>query len=140
MTTPSQNYPSPIKSPSSALVRISISLQASILVVAIGGMACVGDDSAVRDAPDQAVYVRVNQVGYLDNDTKVAIAFSHQPVEGQFAVVDHVTGNTVFQQEITPSTSKGWGTFAYYYILDFSDGEDTGTLLPACRNDGRQVA
>ena len=77
------------------MVRIGMSFQAWILVVAVGSLACAGDDSVVSDATDQAVYVRVNQVGYLDNDTKIAIAFSHEHVEGQFAVVDHATGNTV---------------------------------------------
>ena len=92
----------------------------SILLVSFGGQVYADDPL------DEAVYVRVNQVGYLDNDTKVAIAFSHQPVNGEFAAVDQATGSTVYTGELTPSSSQGWGTFPHFYKLDFSTVETPG--------------
>ena len=34
-----------------------------------------------------AVYLRVNLLGYLENDSKVAIVFSHRAIDGEFEVV-----------------------------------------------------
>jgi hypothetical protein len=62
----------------------------------------------------------VNQVGYLEDDAKVAIAFSHERAQGEFSVVDHATRRKVFTGDIAPSPSEGWGRFPYYYELDFS--------------------
>jgi len=94
----------------------------------------------VVSADSNAVYVRVNLVGYRAEDAKVAIAFAHRPVQGDFTVVDAATRQVVLQAPITASTAAGWGTFAHYYELDFSDVrapggyavrvEQTGTTSP----------
>lgn len=80
----------------------------------------------LKSAPDsdlaERVHVRVNLIGYLEQDPKVAIAFSKAPVGGSFSVIDSENGeNVVFRGEVTESPAPGWGTFPYYYVLDFSD-------------------
>lgn len=67
-----------------------------------------------------AVHLRVNQIGYLPADSKVAIAFSHMPAVGKFSLIDADSQESVFESELKPSSAPGWGTFTHYYELDFS--------------------
>lgn len=76
-----------------------------------------------------AVHVRANLVGYRPDDAKVAIAFSHEPVEGSFSVRDAETDAVVHEGTVEPSEADGWGTFAHYYRLDFSDVTETGRYV-----------
>jgi hypothetical protein len=75
------------------------------------------------------VHIRINQVGYHPNDPKVAIAFSHQPVEGSFALIDAEMNNQVYEGNIEPSKAEGWGRFNYYYELDFSSVSRSGQFF-----------
>jgi len=72
--------------------------------------------------PDRAsdVYVRVNLIGYLPDDAKIAVAFSERPVEGSFRVVEATSGEVAFEAAITRSPAPGWGRFEHYYEMDFS--------------------
>ena len=67
-----------------------------------------------------AVHVRVNLIGYLPADSKVAIAFSHPPVTGEFSLVDADSREPVLESSLEPSDAPGWGAFSNYYQLDFS--------------------
>lgn len=69
---------------------------------------------------EDAVHVRANQVGYRAADSKVAIAFSHDPVVGRFSLLEVRSEKVVFSQIIAPSPASGWGSFGHYYRLDFS--------------------
>jgi endoglucanase len=71
---------------------------------------------------------RFNQVGYLPSDEKRAIAMSHTPLEGRFAMLDEA-GAVVFQGSSANADADGWGPFAHYYVLDFSDLRQPGTYL-----------
>jgi len=73
-----------------------------------------------------AVHIRINQVGYLPEDSKIAILFSHKQVNGSFLLVNSETGQIAFKTEPEPSEAEGWGTFAHYYELDFSPVTETG--------------
>ncbi|NNE45517.1 MAG: glycoside hydrolase family 9 [Rhodothermales bacterium] len=77
----------------------------------------------------EPVYIRVNNVGYLEEDTKVAIAFSHSPVDGQFELVDARSGDVVMSGPIAVSPADGWGAFEHYYELDFSSVATTGRYV-----------
>jgi hypothetical protein len=68
-----------------------------------------------------AVHLRVNLLGYLEEDSKVAVAFSRRAVEAGFDLVDAETQKGVFSGTLQPSKARGWGTFAHYYEADFSD-------------------
>lgn len=83
-----------------------------------------------------AVHVRINQVGYWEADTKVAIAFSHVEVEGDFVVVDARSDQAVYSAPLVASQAEGWGTFAHYYELDFSAVEAPGDYYLSIESTG----
>src|SRR5262249_11334345 len=57
-------------------------------------------------------WIRVNQVGYLANDPKIALLSSDRPLEGKFTVGE-------FSASIG-ADQGAWGPFAHNYRLDFS--------------------
>jgi peptidoglycan/xylan/chitin deacetylase (PgdA/CDA1 family) len=63
------------------------------------------------NAADQS-WIRVNQVGYLPDDPKIALLSSDVPLTGRFALGD-------FAAEIGPDQGD-WGPFAHNYRLDFT--------------------
>ncbi len=71
-------------------------------------------------AQSTPVYIRVNQVGYLPGDTKIAIAFSDKPVKGKFEVVDKIAGRALLTGKLVVSKTPGYDSFKYYYEIDFS--------------------
>jgi endoglucanase len=76
-----------------------------------------------------AVHLRINLLGYLEEDSKVAVAFSHRAVEAQFDLVDAATGDVVLSGTLRPSAAPGWGTFAHYYEADFSVLDSPGRFF-----------
>ncbi len=71
-------------------------------------------------APSE-IFLRYNLVGYLPEDDKIALAFSHQKVSGTFSLIDAQTQASVFEGELKRSKAPTWKKFKYYYQLDFSD-------------------
>ncbi|MCC7333978.1 MAG: glycoside hydrolase family 9 protein [Pirellulaceae bacterium] len=69
---------------------------------------------------DGAVHLRANQVGYHPEESKVAIAFSHEPIEGKFSLLEVPSDKVVFSGDVAPSPAPGWGTFEHHYRLDFT--------------------
>ena len=74
----------------------------------------------LQRAPSE-VFLRHNLVGYLPEDNKIALAFSHQKVSGTFSLIDAQTLAIVFEGELKRSKAPTWKKFKYYYQLDFSD-------------------
>lgn len=61
---------------------------------------------------DTGPWIRVNQVGYLSDDVKIALLSSGRPLEGTFTIGD-----------LSPpigADQGAWGPFAHNYRLDFS--------------------
>lgn len=108
---------------SRALRAVLLTLIAAPVLLGCGS---AGEAVAERDAAADTAYVRVNQVGYLPGDAKVAIAFAEAPVGGTFAVVDASTDEVVFEGALRRSEADGWGTFSHFYELDFSDVREPG--------------
>ncbi len=75
---------------------------------------------------DGKVHLRINQVGYHPDDTKIAIAFSDNPVQGNFSLREASSDKIVFSDTIAPSPAPGWGTLRHYYRLDFSEFSASG--------------
>jgi hypothetical protein len=71
-------------------------------------------------------YIRINQSGYQPQESKIAIAFSEIRLSGGFMIIDEHTGKPVLSNTIQPATEPAWGSFPYYYLLDFSYLADTG--------------
>lgn len=78
-----------------------ITFAAAILVVALCGQPARGE-----------AWLRVNQVGYLPGDPKIAVLSSDEPITGQFVVGD-------FSANVGEDQGA-WGPFAHNYRLDFS--------------------
>jgi hypothetical protein len=69
------------------------------------------------------IHIRINQYGYHKQESKQAIIFSNAPVKGQFEII----GGGI-SKKLKPAKTKvsGWGTFKYYYQLDFSEITEEG--------------
>ena len=52
-----------------------------------------------HELPSNKVHLRINQVGYLMGESKIAIAFSLKEVTGFFNLVDVITGKKVFKEK-----------------------------------------
>src|SRR5690349_10372190 len=89
---------------------------------------CALSLSAALSVSATDLYIRINQSGYLPYDAKVAIAFSRQPVSGNFELINADSGRTVLSGKIQPASAKPvWGgQFSYYYDLDFSSVRTQG--------------
>ena len=72
-------------------------------------------------AQTAAVYIRTNQIGYLPDDIKIAVAFSHHSAENEsFEVIDVPSGKTVFGPAAMPANYGAYANFEFNYKLDFS--------------------
>jgi len=74
-----------------------------------------------------SVYIRINQVGYLPQELKIAVVFSNQRLDGKKYQVVDVTTNKVTgtSHKIGPSAGE-WGNFRYHYRLNFSNVQNPG--------------
>lgn len=68
----------------------------------------------------EKVYLRVNQLGYLPEEPKVALLFSKSPVSRKVKVVDAETGRSAASVKLKKVTHGHWGVFEHYYEADFS--------------------
>jgi hypothetical protein len=79
-----------------------------------------------RGNAGEPVHIRINQVGYLAEEHKTAILFSKARVKGPFHVVEMQSGEVALSVKPERSDHPGWGSFSYYYELDFSSVTDPG--------------
>jgi hypothetical protein len=86
--------------------------------------------SLYGQSPQQAdqVHIRINLLGYLPADQKVAIAFSNKHIKGKFEVVD-ASGKVAFTGKVVQSKAPGYDNFKYYYDLDFSALQQNGNYV-----------
>ena len=76
-------------------------------------------------ATSQSVYLRLNQVGYLPQEAKVALALTHVDLSGK---TFQVTSGS--KEVFTGPVGKdrgAYGQFAHLYELDFSQVTESGT-------------
>jgi hypothetical protein len=74
------------------------------------------------DASDnpENIHIRINQLGYLPDESKIAIAFSHGAIKEKFLLISDDSKSTITAFKPKRSKANGWGTFDYYYEIDFS--------------------
>jgi hypothetical protein len=73
-------------------------------------------------------YVRVNQVGYLSSDTKIAVAFSNDNLDGlTFSVVRISDGGVAFGPQAMGADQGTYCAFSHNYRLNFSSLQASGT-------------
>ena len=68
----------------------------------------------------QQVHIRTNIVGYLPEDTKVALIMSDQPIQKKATLYDANTGKVVFKAKAEKANGRKWGEFNQQYLFDFS--------------------
>ena len=95
-------------------------------ILAVAASCLSGSITLVAQGEEVPVYLRVNQLGYLSADSKVAIAFSDVEIEGEFVVLKAADGETAFRAEVKPATEPGWGRFSHYARIDFSELQHPG--------------
>jgi hypothetical protein len=78
---------------------------------------CLAATSQFASAAEHA-WIRVNQVGYLPSDPKIAILSSDEPLAGEFRVGEFAAS--------VGDDQGAWGPFAHNYRLDFTAVRDPG--------------
>ncbi len=72
------------------------------------------------------IHIRANQVGYVIDAPKLAIAFAAAPSTNTFVVADIDTGRPRLTRKIKPIAGVRWGNFNHFAELDFSDLKQPG--------------
>jgi hypothetical protein len=68
---------------------------------------------------DASIFIRVNQLGYLPIDAKLAVAMGHEALPETFTVVDADSGQVAFTAK-AKAIAGAWGQFSHHAELDFS--------------------
>lgn len=78
----------------------------------------------------QTAFIRINQIGYLPDDSKIAVAFSKTPLEGEFEVLNAATKDVGFRAPLKQVSASNWGSkFPFHYELDFSPVKANGAKI-----------
>lgn len=72
------------------------------------------------------IFIRVNQMGYQPADSKTAIVFSNATMKEKVNLIDATSGKIIETLEAKQTKEKGWGTFKYFYRIDFSQTTKEG--------------
>jgi hypothetical protein len=90
----------------------------------------------VQGQTNDKIFIRINQYGYLQQESKSVLIFSNEPVKENFEVINTATNKTagIFQPDRLKV--KGWGRFNYYYRLDLSDLTKKGRYKIKGRKSG----
>lgn len=84
-------------------------------------------DAICAQGQDKTIYLRANQIGYLPEDDKIALAFSHQALSNaRFEIINAVTGKRVWGPQKLGNNTGVYGNFAHHYRLDFTALRQTG--------------
>jgi len=75
----------------------------------------------------EEIYIRINQVGYLNSELKSAILFSNSPIREQFVLINADSEAVILNIKLTESEAESWGAFDYYYTCDFSKVTEPGS-------------
>jgi hypothetical protein len=74
-----------------------------------------------------AIHLRANQIGYLPEDPKIAVAFSQQSAHKRlFEIIEAASGQRVWGPAKLGANAGAWGNFAFHYRLDFSAFKKAG--------------
>ena len=83
--------------------------------------------------PD-AIHIRINQMGYLPKEPKIALLFSNNTIAEKILLVNTVENRVIARFRPKKSNKKGWGTFKFYYELDFSAISEEGEYRLQTKN------
>jgi hypothetical protein len=94
-------------------------------------------------ASDTEIYFRVNQLGYLENDPKIAIIGAYTDIEkNQFFIRNLKTHQIVFNGRMLSSGSvvQKDTPFPFNYLIDFSPLKSSGTYRIELQNGNHSYA
>ncbi|MDO9547460.1 MAG: glycoside hydrolase family 9 protein, partial [Candidatus Marinimicrobia bacterium] len=81
----------------------------------------------VNAVAKESAVIRINQIGYLPQEPKIAVVLSMKQLEGKtFELIEAESGAVVFSSEFK-TTDGEWGEFDYCYRIDFSELDKSGT-------------
>jgi endoglucanase len=81
------------------------------------------------------VNIRINQLGYLEEDTKVAIVFSKTPIRENFQLINKETGKVIEDIKAIRLKRDEWGGFTYSEV-NFSQVKETGNYYIKGKRSG----
>ena len=80
--------------------------------------------------PQPEIFIRINQVGYLSNEPKIAIAFAREAfARAEFEIRDAATGKRIWGPHKVGKFVGAYGNYAFHLQLDFSDFSTPGRYL-----------
>jgi len=94
----------------------------------------------VQAAGKNLIYIRINQLGYLPDDNKTAIAFSNSAIKEKITLVNEDNGNVAANIKAVRLKENGWGTFKYHYAVDFSEIKKAGSYYLQAENSKSKSA
>lgn len=99
------------------------------------------DSSKVTDVivSTETSDVNVNQIGYLPNDTKIAVVRSKKAISGKFSVINVETNSEVFTGKLSKS-KKNASSQEQTALADFSALKVPGTYKITTENNGASFA
>jgi len=68
----------------------------------------------------EEIHIRINQLGYLPHESKIALVFSQVPIKEKFVLVSNKDKRIVATYNPIKTKASDWGTYEYYYEVDFS--------------------
>jgi hypothetical protein len=86
-------------------------------LIVLLGLVVACDSAQTTITSDREIFIRVNQLGYLPQDAKSAVAFSRAPLPPNFALIDSASQRTVFNGTTKPIAGH-WGQFDYQVELN----------------------
>lgn len=73
------------------------------------------------------IFIRVNQVGYLPTEQKIAIVFSNKTLEKyKFEIIDLENDNKVWKNKKFGKNLGNFGNFENHYLTDFTEFKKSG--------------
>jgi endoglucanase len=75
-----------------------------------------------------SIYIRINQLGYLVEDSKVAIVFGNKAVREQFQLIHSETGKVIGEFRSRELKANQWGNYQYSEV-DFSQVTQVGSYI-----------
>ncbi|WP_113926207.1 glycoside hydrolase family 9 protein [Cognataquiflexum aquatile] len=77
---------------------------------------------------NEETHIRINQLGYLPSDTKVAVVFSKNTVKENFQLINQATGKVALEIKPERLQTNEWGGFLYWEA-DFSQVTEPGAYF-----------
>jgi endoglucanase len=76
----------------------------------------------------ESIQIRINQLGYLVEDSKVAIVFGNKAIRESFQLIHAESGNVIGEFRATELKANPWGNF-HYSQVDFSQVSQVGNYF-----------